>query len=254
MTHEELGELYELYALGVLSAEEKMEIDGHLARNCSMCESGVKDALELTTLLATMPEVARPPTRLRKRVLASVGGQQPVSRNWVAVLAFVSAGLLIAVAVVGIEERRRAEELADAREQVRHAQEQVRSSAADLSKLQAALQFLDEPETEQVVFGKGKPLPPRGRVFVNPQRGVLLLASNLPPAPAGKIYEMWLIPKSGAPKPAGLFQSDPQGTALYVLPGPVDRAQTKAVAVTMEPEAGSSAPTSTPIVVAALTD
>jgi anti-sigma-K factor RskA len=254
MTHQELGELYDLYALGVLPAEENMEIEAHLARNCSTCESGVKNALELSSLLAAMPEAIEPPRRLRKRVLASVGGQQPVSRTWMGALALLSAGLLIAVAVIGIEERRKAEELADAQDQVRRAEEQVRTSSADLAKLQAALQFLNEPETEQVVFGKGKPQPPRGRVFVNAQRGVLLFASNLSQAPAGKIYEMWLIPKSGAPKPAGLFQSNLQGTALYVLNGPIDRTQTKAVAVTLEPEAGSAAPTSTPIIAAALSN
>src|SRR5207253_8149877 len=134
----------------------------------------------------------------------------------------------------------------------RRTEEQLGRNSAELARVQSALQFLNEPETEQVVFGKGKPQPPRGRVFVNPQRGVLLFASNLPPAPSGKIYEMWLIPKSGAPKPAGLFQSSTQNTALYILNSPVDRSNTKAVAVTMEPEAGSGAPTSTPIVVAAL--
>src|SRR5438874_11068664 len=156
MTHQELGELYELYALGVLSPEEGMEIETHLARHCSTCEYGMKNALELTTLLAGIPEAVHPPKRLRKRVLASVGGQQPVSRNWVGALVFLSAGLLIAVAVVGIEERRRAEELADAREQIRRAQDQTPATSTDLAKLQAALQFLNEPETEQVLFGKGK--------------------------------------------------------------------------------------------------
>ena len=72
--------------------------------------------------------------------------------------------------------------------------------------------------------------------------GVLLIASNLPVLPAGKTYEMWVIPKAGAPRPAGLFQSAPQGTALHILPGVVDSNVT--LAVTIEPESGSPAPTS----------
>lgn len=252
MTHDELAELYDLYALGVLPAEENMEIEAHLARKCSTCQWGVRNALELSSLVAVIAEAVEPPRSLRKRVLASVGGPQPVSRNWMGALAFLSAALLIAVGVIGMEERRKAEELADARDQIRRAQEQVRSNSADLGKLQAAFQFLNEPETEQVVFGKGQPQPPRGRVFVNQRHGVLLIASNLPQAPAGKIYQMWLIPKNGAPQAAGLFRSGPEGTAFHVLSGPLDRAQTKAVAVTLEPEAGSAAPTSTPIITAAL--
>jgi anti-sigma-K factor RskA len=88
-------------------------------------------------------------------------------------------------------------------------------------------------------------------VVVNPAVGVLLIASNLPPAPAGQIYEMWVIPAKGAsPAPAGLFQSGAAGNALHfhqtqVAPG-------SAVAVTLEPEAGSEKPTTTPLFVAVL--
>ncbi|MGI8743544.1 MAG: anti-sigma factor [Bryobacteraceae bacterium] len=252
MTHGEMSELYELYALGVLSEEEQMEIDSHLAQNCPDCQAGVKSALSLNALLAFLPEAVAPPRHLRSRVLASVGALHPVSRNWVGGLGFAAACLLIAVAVFVVQERRRSEELADARQELRSAQEQIRRSSADLAKVQAAMQFLNQPDTEQVVFGKGKPLPPRGRVFINPQQGVLLLASNLPPAPEGKLYQMWLIPTSGPPKPAGLFQAGPQNTALYILNGPVDRAHIKAVAVTLEPATGSAAPTSTPIIAAPL--
>ncbi len=132
-------------------------------------------------------------------------------------------------------------------------QAELRQSTNDLTRIQAAFQFLNEPDTEQAVFGKGQPLPPRGRIFVN-RRGVLLLASNLPQAPTGKTYEMWLIPKTGGPIPAGLFQSDPLGNALYVRNAPVDLASTKAIAISVEPAAGSSAPTTTPIVAAGLSD
>jgi anti-sigma-K factor RskA len=87
-------------------------------------------------------------------------------------------------------------------------------------------------------------------VFVHPRLGVLLIASNLPPAASGRIYEMWLIPKGGAPRPAGLFQSEPAGTALHILSGPVDTSTLSVIAVTLEPDTGSPAPTTTPIIVA----
>jgi anti-sigma-K factor RskA len=89
---------------------------------------------------------------------------------------------------------------------------------------------------------------------VHQRLGVLLLASNLPQPPSGKTWELWLILKDDpAPKPAGLFQSDPQGNALYLMPGPV-AASTAAVAVTLEPDSGSPAPTTKPVIVAPLAD
>jgi anti-sigma-K factor RskA len=114
------------------------------------------------------------------------------------------------------------------------------------------LAILNGPETRQVVFGKSAPAPPQGRVLVSARHGVLLLASNLPAAPAGKTYELWVIPKGGSPKPSGLFQSDSSGAAMYLSKEPLDMSRTAAVAVTLEPESGSAAPTSTPVIVAAL--
>ena len=133
------------------------------------------------------------------------------------------------------------------------ARAEIRRTASDLANSQLALQFLDEPETKQVVFGQGKPQPPRGSVLLNAKRGVLLIASNLPPAPAGKMYELWVIPKGGPPRPSGMFQSNAQGDAVYLCEEAVDMNATGAIAVTMEPESGSNAPTSTPVVVAQLT-
>jgi hypothetical protein len=48
-----------------------------------------------------------------------------------------------------------------------------------------------------------------------------------------------------------LFQSDTQGEALHILNGAL-AANTNTVAVTVEPESGSQAPTTTPIIVAPL--
>ena len=78
---------------------------------------------------------------------------------------------------------------------------------------------------------------------MNPTSGVLLIATNLPPAPAGKAYEMWIIPKGAKPVPAGMFQSQADGTAMHVQRGPVD-VNGVTIAVTLEDEAGAAQPTS----------
>ncbi len=231
---------FEFYALGVLDPEQKAEIDAHLRTGCATCEAALKDALAVNAILMTMAPDVVPPARLKRRVLASVGGQR-MSWSWLAAMA--AACMLVVALWLSVQERSRASELA----QARHTLIQV-SSQRD--RLLQALSFLDDPSTLPVSFGKGQPAPPRGNVFVNSNLGVLLIASNLPPARAGKTYEMWVIPKGGAPRPAGLFQSESGGTAMHILSGPLDAASLGAVAVTLEPEAGSPAPTSTPIIVA----
>jgi anti-sigma-K factor RskA len=233
---------FELYALGVLDPEEKTEIDAHLRTDCAICDAALKNALAVNAILMSMAPDVVPPARLKRRVLASVG-VHPMSWSWLAALA--AACMLVIALWLSVQERSRSSELA----QARHTLIQV-SSQRD--RLMQALSFLDDPATLPVSFGKGQPLPPRGNVFVHSKLGVLLIASNLPPAQTGKTYEMWVIPKGGAARPAGLFQSGVDGTAMYILSGPLDVGTLSAVAVTLEPEAGSAAPTSKPIIVAPL--
>ncbi len=243
MTCAELSDRFELYTLGVLEGEEKQEVDAHLSRNCPECRRNLKDALCVNALLLSLtPLERRPRRRLKKRVLASIGVER--SRwTWAAVLA---ATCILAVALwLSVQERYRTAELAEARMSLHQV-------SAERDRMLQALSFLNDPETRPAAFSRGQAVAARGNVFVNPRTGVLLIASNLPRLDSGKAYEMWLIPKSGNPRPAGLFQSDGAGAAFHILSGPVDPADFAAVAVTVEPETGSSAPTTTPILVANL--
>jgi anti-sigma-K factor RskA len=63
---------------------------------------------------------------------------------------------------------------------------------------------------------------------------------------------MWVIPKGAKPSPAGMFQSQADGTALHVLTGPLDLATLGAVAVSLEDAGGAAQPTTTPLIVAAM--
>jgi anti-sigma-K factor RskA len=244
-TCQELSDSYELYALGVLSGDDERAtqtgIDAHLARGCENCRRGVADATALNVGIMTFVDTEIPRARLKRRVMASIGVEKP---GWGWVWAVASACLLLLALWLGVQERNRATELADARRSLLDVQGQR-------DHLTQAMQFLSDPQTQPASFGRGQSAPPRGYVFLHPQMGVLLIASNLPAAGTGKAYEMWVIPKGGAPRPAGLFQSDGK-SGLHILNGPVDIAVLGAVAVTLEPEAGSPAPTSMPIIVAPL--
>jgi anti-sigma-K factor RskA len=239
MTCHELQDAYELYALGVLEGEEKAEIDAHLARGCEECRKGLAEARAMNAALLSFVPEEYPSARLKRRVMEGIGVRHP-GWGWLGALA---AALMLIIALwLAVQERERTAQLADARRNVLQV-------SGERDRLTQALQFLSDPQTAPASFGKGPAAPPRGYVFLHPQLGVLLIASNLPAAGQGKAYEMWVIPKGGAPRPAGLFQSD--GTrAVHILNGPIDVATLGVVAVTVEPEAGSAAPTSQPIIAA----
>jgi hypothetical protein len=244
MTCDELRDSYELYALGVAEDPEQAEIRAHLSRACPICTGRLRQARELATLFGVAAEPAAPSPRLRNRILASVGVERPRFR-WAPLWAAAAALSLFAAVYFGVRVR-------EARDQIASLRARASGQSATLARVNQALAILSGPGTTEVSFGQGQPKPPRGKVFVNPERGVLLIASNLPPAPSGKAYEMWVIPKGGKPVPAGLFQSETGGTAVHVQGGAVDLASTAAVAVTLENEGGAPQPTSQPLIVAAL--
>jgi anti-sigma-K factor RskA len=240
----ELRDHYELFALGLADEPERGEIREHLNRGCEVCTAEIRKALELLALVGATVPAAAPSPKLRRRILASAGHEQ---RGFLWTLLAVATAVLACFAAVYFSgrENQYAQESAALREQIRRQE-------IDLTRLNEAFAILSRPDTTVTTFGTGQTTPPKGKVFLNATQGVLLIASNLPPAPSGKAYEMWVIPKQGKPAPAGLFQSQPDGTAMYLEHTPVDLATTGAVAVTLENEGGAPQPTSTPLIVAPL--
>lgn len=233
MNCDQLREYYELYVLGVAEEPEHSEIRRHLHRGCEVCGTGVKRALKTTALLAASAPAAQPSRKLRRRILASVGLERR-GPEWIAIGALTAALAAMFLFVIFVMQSRG-----------RYVEEALRS--------RAAFAILYGPNTVEASFGGSQPRPPRGKVFVNASQGVLLIASNLPRTPADKIYEMWIIPKGAKPVPAGLFQSLEDGEAMHIRRGNVDVASMAAVAVTVENRTGADQPTTTPLIVAALT-
>lgn len=235
-----MNEQFELYLLGLLDERERAEIRAQL------------DSVEARRAAATVAAMALlappvdPPARLRQRVLAGVGAE-PVRRGWMAAWLAATAAAMVLLGAVAIRQQQQSTRLAAA---LNEARQEVARRGTELARANEVLAMLNSPETVVRVSAEGQAAPPQGKVFVNPKQGVLLIASNLRPAPSGRIYEMWVIPAKGNPVPAGLFQSEPSGTALHFFRGAVDIAATGAIAVTLEPEGGVPQPTSTPLIVA----
>src|SRR6185436_2208786 len=137
MSCENLRESYELYALGLLDGEEKREIDEHLARNCADCRKHLKGALAVNALLLSQAPEVVPPSRLKRRVMASVGAERS-GLAWVAALA--AAAAVIVALWLGIQNRTTDRELAKARLD-------LQQSTAERERLEQAFTFLNQPET-----------------------------------------------------------------------------------------------------------
>jgi hypothetical protein len=228
MTCEELRPEYTSWALGIADDPERGEIAEHLARQCPNCVPGVASAMATVTAMSGAVPLADPPKRLRKRVMAAVEKEPKRSRAAIFLPWAITAMMSIALVTIGLSGRRQ---------------------SGDTAKLQRALSILNDPATRDVTFGESEK-PSKGRVFVSPGKGIVFIGANLPRLDSGKTFELWVIPAKGNPVPAGLFQSQPDATAVFVRPGPVENAA--AIAVTVEPEGGSTQPTTTPFIVTKL--
>jgi anti-sigma-K factor RskA len=239
MTHAEMDDLYELFVLGALEPEAAAEIRQHLDDRCEYCLSHVQEALLVSAGLSALADPQQPPRELRERILASVKREKP-KRSWhLAIGALgVACAALLALALWS-------------QSRVQSYQQRVTDLEGQRDQLRAAVEILSQSQTRTVQFGLADNKP-HGRVFVNPQRGLVFVGSQLPELANDRTFELWLVPAQGAPQPVTVFRPNTTGNFVAVRNTPVDTARMQAVAVSVEPLGGSPAPTTTPILVVPL--
>jgi hypothetical protein len=231
MNCDDLRPEYGAYSLGVAEDPELSEISEHLVRGCPECVSGVRSAMGTVVAMSGGVKSVNPPKDLRRRVVAMVS-PGPARKGWAFWLPWAVSALLAMVLVsVALPGR------------VSKSGQTPPNSA----RLEEILAIINDPVTKDVAFGDASA---RGRFFVSPGKGVVFIAARLPKLAPGRTFEMWVIPASGKPIPAGTFNALEDSTAVYVHQGPVENAA--AMAISVEPAGGSQQPTTTPIVVSKL--
>jgi hypothetical protein len=218
----DLREYYELYAIGAAQESARAEIAAHLDRRCEACTDGMKRARELVTL---------------------VGRRAPRRFGFAPFLAGALALAIFAAVYFGGRER-------DLAREVERIRAENRERTIELTRVNEAFAILNAADIEVAKFGDDASKA-RGIVLASASQGVLLVARGLPLATEGKAYQMWIVSKSGTSKPAGIFQSAADGTAMHMQRGALD-ATAESVAVTLEDRTGASRQMSAPIFTAPL--
>lgn len=244
--HEQYAEDLALYALDALRSEDRALLESHLS-TCAGCRLELEQLRGDTALLALSAMGPRPPQRSRQRLLEAVAREPRVGkvapaaqrRSWWPVLGWAAAvAVLVLAASLWKENVLLQQTLASAHSQAQESTRQLE----ELRKIAAPIL---EPESQRVTLVAAKTPPqPQGKAFYLRNRSSLVfLANNMPPLPPQKAYELWLIPTSGSPIPAGVFKPDVHGSASVVNPPLPAGTEAKAFAITVENEAGSATPT-----------
>jgi anti-sigma-K factor RskA len=248
--HTQYAETLALYALGALdNAEERADLEAHL-RSCDECRNEL-DALRGDAALLALSAVGpAPPQRSRQRLLDAVS-EEPrksakVQRMVIALgrprwMTFAPIAAALLLAIFSLLLLMRTVRLTNRLEE---AQQKLQQNDQQLKQAKKMDDLMHAPDAMHLtlVAVKTPPQPQIKMIYAPKKGGLLLMANNLEPLPPNKVYELWLIPPSGAPMPAGTFKPDAGGNAMmdHDMPSGMDA---KAFAVTIEPEGGSQTPT-----------
>ena len=241
MTAHSWTELAAPYALGALDSTERVEFERHL-ETCAECRAEVQGFREVAGSLAQGVAPAAPPAELRERVLREARKVRPLPvRRRPALLPWAAAAAILLALLGGYGYWRASRDARELREILATTRSQLDSTQQIVSAL------LDSTVAITDLAATGK--PPTMRLYWNRGRNIVVAAAfDLPPAPAGRTYQLWAIEKGHAPVSVGVFNSSPTGRAVITLQMPAG-VKPEVSAVTEEPEGGSPQPTQQPFLV-----
>jgi anti-sigma-K factor RskA len=253
--HEQFAEDLALYALNVLEGEDRVQLEKHLA-NCSACRVELEHLRGDGALLALSTVGPRPPQRARQRLLDAVAKEAAPAlsqkarkdqarnaagarRSWWGVLGWAATAAVLVFAASLWKEN------AALRQDVSTLRSLFGQQTVELEQVRNVASAITNPGGERftLVAVKAPPQPQGKAFYLRNRSNLVFVANNMPALPPQKAYELWLIPAQGAPIPAGVFKPDAHGSATVVNPPLPAGAEAKAFAITVENEAGATAPT-----------
>jgi len=236
--HDSPEELLPFYALGVVSEEERSQVEAWLAGHPERRAEADEMAWAAQSLARLAPPVApaeaiRP--TLMERARRSRGRIASRRVLWT-MPAFAGASLALAIVAIAWASSLRAE--------VNQVQLEAAQMRATLDAQAQLLADLGSPAARLVeIPGTSARPQASARLFADPESvSAVIVVSGLSPNPAGSVYQLWLI-RGDVVVGAGLFHVDAAGRATARVHSSERVGEYDALGVSIEPEGGSDQPT-----------
>ncbi len=259
MAHEEYKEMLPALALSALDAEDARVLQQHLSE-CAECRRELADWESTTAALALSSNPVEPSPQVRDRIMGAVRSDRQtqeksrvvpfpstVSRKniWTSFgqVGAIAAAVLCLVLIIWIivlwqqnrELRSENEVLAG----------QVQWLDREISRSEEFVTILSKPGARFTTLeGGGEGAYWSAYLVYDTTGRALLLSRGLPPAPAGKEYQLWFIVGKNPPIPGKTFAPDNSGRGELSDQIPRQARDSAVFAVTLERAGGVSAPTS----------
>jgi anti-sigma-K factor RskA len=245
-----------LYALGVLPRADVALVIAFIAsdEDARREYEDLRAAADSLAHVATEPVDSARSSRMKERLMgrvrsdvAQADAARPRSAGtpgvlWAAGLAAAAAfvfGIVTVIQDVGLRS-----DLAATQRRVATLQAQLATTERVAAQDRQTLTDLLAPDAKRYDVAGGALIVRGNRAY--------FAFSKLPALPRGRVYQAWTFPKgSSVPVPSVTFTPNSDGVAVVALPA--DASRLAAVAVSVEPEGGSKAPTTKPTIVRQLT-
>jgi anti-sigma-K factor RskA len=258
--HPSREEDFDLYALGALDADERDTFGEHVA-SCPECAAKLAEAKGRIALLAMAASSVAPSAGAKQRLMARIHAEADAAasaqrvapseeptevrtRWWAAILVPALGALAIGTIVLWMQNERLNQDLAGMQNSIALQQKEV-------DKATKMVDLIGSSDTVKVNLA-AQPGMPKGAALVmyNMKTKTLMYDGELEAPPAGKSYQLWVVPTNGAPISAGVFQPVPGQTDHWMMDMP-EGLVPKAFAVTIEPAGGMPQPTGPKVLIGA---
>jgi anti-sigma-K factor RskA len=268
LTCDERKDLLLLYASDVLDTAEATELRTHLQTGCPVCAGFLAEA---QALLASVPlglDRVDPPAHLKSRLMQRIADSEkrdPIAADVLPsdslpmrlfrylVPAAVAAGLAIIATHFVMNQH-----VTQLQQQAVSLQHQNELYSTAMANQQQQLELLHATNQRQNQLVQSLTSPDLRLINLQPtaaqphavanllwdrrQQQWTILTDGMTAPPPGQTYELWFVPKTGAPVAAGTFDVDSTGRGTLRAQVPTDIGPLALAAVTNEAAGGVPAP------------
>lgn len=271
--HDELESTVAAYVLDACEDDKEGEIArGHIEA-CPGCRELARRLARAAAVVPLAAEEVKPPERLRTRILSAAAAAPPPAgdqlpgrnvlrlpgsrpppvpealplsrrRRWQPPALAAVAVLAAAVIGLGAWDLSLSQQVG---QQNRLISQSNRQNQQLDRQNQDLVQRMSQPPNSYTLSGQGPLAGASGTVtsYKTQQPVLVFQFSGLPQPPAGKVYEIWLIPPNGPAIKGAVFTPDKSGNATVPIARTLEGIKIVAVTVENGP-AGVDAPTQTP--------
>jgi anti-sigma-K factor RskA len=255
--HEQFAEDLALYAMGALDGSQKAAVEQHV-ETCAACRRELEALRGDMALLALSASGPHPPQRSRDRLMSAMAAERPAvvperamasGSGWFGRLGWMAAALVLIAGARLMNDAK--EKNAALQREIAGLQTKTAAQDAELERVRKEFEAFTGPTAQAVtlVVAANHPQPQGKAIYVQSSGKLLFVASNLPALPDDKAYELWVLPVTGNPLPAGVFRPDNKGSGVVVNPPLNAGVAAKGFAITIESKEGSPVPTTKPMMV-----